>query len=265
MAAILSTEYVPSAGCKPVVSKQCKTGRVRENCDGRSIIHSEPHYVHRISRLRASRCSAAMTVSVSWRASCRRCRCRLRPPCHRPPGLVPVCRRHRPPANMSRSFWQSDTEKADLAREKVRAEIHWDDELEESRHHLRAPWSRYPDRSCRRPPADGKGRAGRPCREELGITDVRVPIRCRRPGPRRSPFTAGAALPVIAAWFTSTGFWVIPAVAVVSARCADRSGRVWCPHRRRLDAKRVWSRLLGVFAMLATYAVGAFFGTVAVG
>ena len=230
-------------------------------------IHSEPHYVHRIGWLRAAVLGAndgivsvaSVLVGVAAAGSA-----------HHAIVLSGLAALVAGAMSMAAGEYvsvssQSDTEKADLAREKSELEIHWDDELEElaiiyERRGLDTQTAHAVARQLME-----KDALGAHAREELGITEVSSANPLQAAWTSALTFTAGAALPVIAAWFTD-GVWVIPAVAVVSlvvlivlGALGARTGGA--SMLRGAGRVAFW----GVFAMLATYAVGAVFGTAAIG
>ena len=157
---------------------------------------------------------------------------------------------------------QSDTERADLAREKAELEIHWDDELEElaviyERRGLDPQTARAVARQLME-----KDALGAHARDELGITEVSTSNPLQAAWTSAVTFVGGAALPMIAAWLTS-GTAVPIAVAVVSLLVMAVLGALgaWT------GGAPLWKGALrvafwGALAMLVTAGVGALFGTV---
>jgi len=158
---------------------------------------------------------------------------------------------------------QSDTEAADLAREKSELEIHWDDELEElatiyERRGLDPQLAHQVARQLME-----KDALGAHAREELGITEVTTSNPLQAAWTSAVTFTVGAALPLIAAWLTF-GRFTVAAVAVVSLVVLVILGVLGA----QTGGASLWKGALrvafwGVLAMVVTYAVGALFGTVA--
>ena len=157
---------------------------------------------------------------------------------------------------------QSDTERADLAREKRELEIHWDIELEE----LTVIYQR---RGLDRPTAEAVARQlmekdalGAHARDELGLTDTAAANPIQAAFTSALTFTAGAALPLAAAWL-APGPWVVLVVTVVTlvvlailGALGARTGGA--PLLRGAVRVLFW----GAFAMAVTWGVGALFGTV---
>jgi VIT1/CCC1 family predicted Fe2+/Mn2+ transporter len=158
---------------------------------------------------------------------------------------------------------QSDTEQADLAREKSELEIHWDDELEElatiyERRGLDPQLAHQVARQLME-----KDALGAHAREELGITEVTTSNPLQAAWTSAVTFTAGAALPQIAAWLTF-GQYTVWAVALVSLLVLMVLGALGA----QTGGAPLWKGALrvafwGILAMIVTYAVGALFGTVA--
>ena len=158
---------------------------------------------------------------------------------------------------------QSDTEAADIGREKAELEIHWDQELEElaviyERRGLDPQLAHQVARQLME-----KDALGAHIRDELGITEVSTANPIQAALTSAVTFVAGAALPQIAAWI-SPGWAVVPAVVVVSLIVMAVLGALGAQR----GGASLWKGALrvtfwGALAMLATYAVGALFGTVA--
>jgi VIT1/CCC1 family predicted Fe2+/Mn2+ transporter len=156
---------------------------------------------------------------------------------------------------------QTDTEKADLARETRELAESWDDEVEELA-------GIYEKRGLEPQTAHAVARQlmdkdalGAHARDELGITDVSAANPIQAALTSAATFTAGAALPLLAAWITdgqetvvSVAVTSIIVLAVLGALGAQTGGAsLW------KGAVRV--AFWGVLAMLVTYGVGALFGT----
>ncbi|HVY51740.1 MAG TPA: VIT family protein [Devosia sp.] len=158
---------------------------------------------------------------------------------------------------------QSDTERADLAREASEIKIHWDDELEElatiyERRGLDPQLAHQVARQLM-----DKDALGAHAREELGITEVSASNPLQAAWTSAVTFTAGAALPEIAAWLTG-GMLTVWTVAVVSLLVLVVLGALGA----QTGGAPLWKGALrvafwGVLAMIVTYLVGALFGTVA--
>ena len=158
---------------------------------------------------------------------------------------------------------QSDTEKADLAREKSELEIHWDNELEElatiyERRGLDPQTAHAVARQLME-----KDALGAHARDELGITEVSSSNPIQAALTSALTFTIGALPPVLAS-VIATGPVIAPAVAIVAVivliilgALGARTGGA--PMLRGAIRVTFW----GVFAMAVTAAVGALFGTVA--
>jgi len=159
---------------------------------------------------------------------------------------------------------QSDTETADLAREKAELEIHWDDELEElatiyERRGLDPQTAHTVARQLME-----KDALGAHARDELGITEVSSANPIQAALTSALTFTIGALPPVLAA-VIATGPVIAPAVAIVAVIVLIVLGA--------LGARTGGASMLrgairvtfwGVLAMAVTAGVGALFGTVAV-
>ncbi len=157
---------------------------------------------------------------------------------------------------------QSDTEAADLAREKREPEIHWDIELEELT-------TIYERRGLDRPTAEAVARQlmakdalGAHARDELGLTDTAAANPIQAAFTSAVTFTVGAALPLIAAWLTP-GPWVVAVVTIVTLVVLAALGALGArtggaPLFKGAIRVLFW----GAFAMAVTWGVGALFGTV---
>jgi VIT1/CCC1 family predicted Fe2+/Mn2+ transporter len=158
---------------------------------------------------------------------------------------------------------QTDTEQADLAREKSELETSWDDELEElaliyERRGVDPQTSRTVARQLMQ-----KDALGAHARDELGITEVSTANPVQAALTSAATFTAGAALPLLSA-VVASGPSTVPAVAVVSLLVLVGLGAIGA----RIGGAPLWKGALrvafwGVLAMAVTAAVGALFGTVA--
>jgi VIT1/CCC1 family predicted Fe2+/Mn2+ transporter len=157
---------------------------------------------------------------------------------------------------------QSDTERADLAREQAELNTHWDDELEElatiyERRGLDPQTAHAVARQLME-----KDALGAHARDELGITEVSTANPIQAALTSAATFTVGAILPLLAAWVVE-GPLAVPVVtgvtlvvlAVLGALGAYTGGApLWKGALRVL----VW----GALAMAVTAGVGALFGTV---
>ena len=158
---------------------------------------------------------------------------------------------------------QSDTEKADLAREKSELETHWDDELEElATIYERRGLDSQTAHSVARQLME-KDALGAHARDELGITEVSSSNPIQAALTSALTFTAGALPPVLAA-VIATGAAIAPAVAVVAVIVLIILGS--------LGARTGGASMLrgairvtfwGILAMAVTAGVGALFGTIA--
>ena len=228
-------------------------------------IHSEAHYVHRIGWLRAAVLGAndgivsvaSVLVGVAAAGSP-----------HNTVVLSGLAALVAGAMSMAAGEYvsvssQSDTEAADLAREKSELEIHWDDELEElatiyERRGLDPQLAHQVARQLME-----KDALGAHAREELGITEVTTSNPLQAAWTSAVTFTVGAALPLFAAWLTF-GRFTVAAVAVVSLVVLVILGVLGA----QTGGASLWKGALrvafwGVLAMVVTYAVGALFGTVA--
>jgi VIT1/CCC1 family predicted Fe2+/Mn2+ transporter len=157
---------------------------------------------------------------------------------------------------------QTDTEKADLARESRELAESWDAEVEElaTIYEKRGVEPQTAQDVARQLMA--KDALGAHARDELGITEVSSANPIQAALTSAATFTAGAALPLLAAWFAS-GNAVILAVSIVSLVVLILLGALGA----RTGGASIWKGALrvtfwGVLAMLVTYGVGALFGTV---
>jgi VIT1/CCC1 family predicted Fe2+/Mn2+ transporter len=156
---------------------------------------------------------------------------------------------------------QTDTEKADLARETKELAESWDDEVEElagiyQQRGLEPETAHIVARQLMQ-----KDALAAHARDELGITEVSSANPIQAAITSAATFTAGAALPLLAAWFTS-GAAIVPAVAITSLVVLAVLGALGA----RTGGASIWKgaarvAFWGVLAMLVTYGVGALFGT----
>ena len=228
-------------------------------------IHEEMHYVHRIGWLRAavlgandgSVSVASVLVGVAAAGSP-----------HNTVVLSGLAALVAGAMSMAAGEYvsvssQADTERADLAREKSEIAAHWDDELEElatiyERRGLDPQLAHQVARQLMETDA-----LGAHARDELGITETTASNPLQAAGTSAVTFTAGAALPLLAAWFSS-GVATLWAVAIVSLLVLLVLGALGA----RTGGAPLWKgaarvAFWGVLAMVATYIVGALFGTVA--
>jgi VIT1/CCC1 family predicted Fe2+/Mn2+ transporter len=158
---------------------------------------------------------------------------------------------------------QSDTERADLAREAEELKVHWDDEMEElAQIYERRGLDPQTAHAVARQLME-KDALGAHARDELGITEVSTSNPIQAAVTSALTFTAGAALPVLAAVVTS-GTVIAWAVAIVSLIVLAVLGALGA----QVGGAPLWKGALrvtfwGALAMLATAAVGALFGAVA--
>jgi VIT1/CCC1 family predicted Fe2+/Mn2+ transporter len=157
---------------------------------------------------------------------------------------------------------QSDTERADLTREKHELEVHWDDELEElATIYERRGLDPQTAHSVARQLME-KDALGAHARDELGITEVSSANPIQAAVTSAATFTVGAALPLLTAWLVSgpATVWAVTAVTLlvlaVLGFLGARTGGA--PLLRGTLRVLVW----GALAMAFTAAVGALFGTV---
>ena len=157
---------------------------------------------------------------------------------------------------------QTDTERADLAREKSELETNADAELEElaiiyERRGIDPQTARTVARQLTEFDA-----LGAHARDELGITEASASNPIQAALTSAATFTVGAILPLLAAWLTS-GPAVVPAVTIVSLLVLTTLGAIGA----RVGGATLWrgaARVLfwGALAMAVTAGVGALFGTV---
>jgi len=158
---------------------------------------------------------------------------------------------------------QTDTERADLAREKAELESSWDDELEElALIYERRGLDPQTAHSVARQLME-KDALGAHARDELGITEVSAANPIQAALTSAATFTAGAALPLLAAYIAS-GAAIVPAVVIVSLLVLVVLGALGA----QVGGAPLWKGALrvafwGALAMAVTAAVGALFGTVA--
>ena len=158
---------------------------------------------------------------------------------------------------------QSDTEKADLAREKSELAVHWDDELEElATIYQRRGLDPQTAHSVARQLME-KDALGAHARDELGITEVSSANPIQAALTSALTFTIGALPPVLAA-VIATGAAIAPAVAIVAVVVLIILG-IFGARTGGASMLRGALRVTfwGVFAMAVTAGVGALFGTVA--
>jgi VIT1/CCC1 family predicted Fe2+/Mn2+ transporter len=157
---------------------------------------------------------------------------------------------------------QTDTERADLAREQHELAHNADAELEElaiiyERRGVDPQTARTVARQLTEHDA-----LGAHARDELGITAVSSANPIQAALTSAATFTAGAALPLLTAWIT-TGATVVPAVTIVSLIVLAILGGLGA----QAGGAPLWKGALrvliwGALAMAVTAAVGALFGTV---
>ncbi len=228
-------------------------------------IHPEMHLVHRIGWLRAAVLGAndgivsvaSILVGVASSGAA-----------HQPVVLAGLAGLVAGAMSMAAGEYvsvssQTDTERADLAREKSELETHWDDELEElATIYERRGIDPQTAHSVARQLME-KDALGAHARDELGITEVSSANPIQAAFTSALTFTAGAALPLIAAFVTS-GATIAPAVVVVSLIVLIVLGAVGA----QIGGAPLWKGALrvtfwGALAMAVTAGVGALFGTVA--
>ena len=228
-------------------------------------IHPEMHLVHRIGWLRAAVLGAndgivsvaSILVGVASSGAA-----------HQPVVLAGLAGLVAGAMSMAAGEYvsvssQTDTERADLAREKSELETHWDDELEElATIYERRGIDPQTAHSVARQLME-KDALGAHARDELGITEVSSANPIQAAFTSALTFTAGAALPLIAAFVTS-GATIAPAVVVVSLIVLIVLGTVGA----QIGGAPLWKGALrvtfwGALAMAVTAGVGALFGTVA--
>ncbi len=157
---------------------------------------------------------------------------------------------------------QTDTERADLAREQAELENNADAELEElaiiyERRGIDPQTARTVARQLTEHDA-----LGAHARDELGITEVSSANPIQAALTSAATFTVGAFLPLLAAWLTA-GAAVVPTVTIVSLIILAVLGGLGA----QVGGASLWkgaARVLfwGALAMAVTAGVGALFGTV---
>ena len=154
---------------------------------------------------------------------------------------------------------QSDTERADLARESHELEVHWDDELEElstiyERRGLDPQMAHAVARQLME-----KDALGAHARDELGITEVSSANPIQAALTSAATFTVGAALPLLTAWLITGPATVWAVTGVILATLGALGARTGgAPLLRGTLRVLIW----GALAMAVTAGVGAVFGTV---
>jgi VIT1/CCC1 family predicted Fe2+/Mn2+ transporter len=157
---------------------------------------------------------------------------------------------------------QTDTERADLAKEASELRIHPEAELEElTRIYQSRGVSRDTAVEVARQLTDHDA-LGAHTRDELGITEVSSANPIQAALTSAATFTIGAALPLLAAWIVpgAAAVWVITGVTLVVLAVLGALGA-------RTGGASLWkgaARVLfwGALAMAVTAGVGALFGTV---
>ncbi len=157
---------------------------------------------------------------------------------------------------------QTDTETADLTRERRELETQWDLEVAElaglyEKRGVDAPTAQKVATQLMQSDA-----LGAHAREELGITEMTAAKPVQAALTSALTFSVGAALPLLVA-LVVTGDIQVPAVSAASLAFLAILGLVGA----RAGGANIWKGALrvtfwGAFAMLATAAVGALFGTV---
>ena len=157
---------------------------------------------------------------------------------------------------------QSDTEAADIAREKAEIAEHYDDELEElaviyERRGLDPQLAHQVARQLME-----KDALGAHVRDELGITEVSTANPIQAAFTSALTFLGGAILPLLAAVVTATTL-TVPAVVVVSLIVMAVLGALGAV----TGGASLWKGAVrvafwGALAMAVTAGVGALFGTV---
>jgi VIT1/CCC1 family predicted Fe2+/Mn2+ transporter len=156
---------------------------------------------------------------------------------------------------------QTDTEKADLARETKELAEEWDDEVAEltAIYEKRGLTPETAAEVARQLMA--KDALGAHARDELGITEVSSANPIQAALTSAATFTVGAALPLLAAWLTF-GNAIVPTVSIVSLLVLALLGALGA----QTGGASIWKGALrvafwGILAMAVTYGVGALFGT----
>jgi vacuolar iron transporter family protein len=157
---------------------------------------------------------------------------------------------------------QTDTEQADLNREREELRTQWDLEVEE----LTAIYEgRGVKPDTAREVAEqlmAKDALGAHARDELGLSELTAARPIQAALTSALTFSVGAALPLAAALLTPPA-WIVPAVSVASLVFLCALGMVGA----RAGGAPIWTGALrvgfwGVVAMAVTAGVGALFGTV---
>lgn len=157
---------------------------------------------------------------------------------------------------------QSDTEAADLARERRELAELWDEEIEELT-------QIYIERGLERELAAQvalalmqKDALGTHAREELGITEITQSRPVQAALTSALTFSVGAAVPLLVAWLSPLA-WVVVAVALGTLVALGALGAVGA-RAGGADMLRGALRVIvwGVLALGATAAIGWLFGTV---
>ena len=157
---------------------------------------------------------------------------------------------------------QSDSERADLARERNELET---DDAGERRELMAIYIGRGLSHDLARQVADelmAHDALGAHARDELGITDLSVARPLQAAGASAASFACGALLPLAVASFTtvSVALWAVPATALVFlaglGAVAARAGGAAIG----IAAARV--TFWGALAMAATAGIGELFGTI---
>lgn len=158
---------------------------------------------------------------------------------------------------------QTDTENADLSRERNELATQWDAEVDELTGIYQA---RGVDAATARAVAlqlMAKDALGAHARDELGMSEVTTARPIQAALTSAATFSVGAALPLLAAWLLS-GSLLVPSVSVASLVFLAALGMLGARTGGasiRKGALRV--TFWGAIAMLVTAGVGALFGTVA--
>ncbi len=158
---------------------------------------------------------------------------------------------------------QADTEKADLARERLELETDLDSEHQElagiyERRGLEPGLAHEVARQLMAHDA-----LGAHARDELGLNEIHTARPLQAAVASAATFAAGATMPLVTAWLTP-GTWMIPSVAAGSLVClAALGGLAARTGGANVAAGAGRVTLWGALAMAATAAVGAIFGVAA--
>jgi len=157
---------------------------------------------------------------------------------------------------------QSDTEAADLARERRELEELWDEEIEEL---TQIYIARGLDRELAAQVAVAlmqKDALGTHAREELGITEITQSRPVQAAVTSALTFSVGAAVPLLVAWLSPLA-WVVVAVALGTLVALGALGAIGA-RAGGADMLKGALRVIiwGVLALGATAAIGWLFGTV---